>query len=88
MRRIGQSTGAQINFDARSETEYGTLRGWVQLEGFGANTRTGTDITVDINRALQFRIFADNLANTAYREHASTLDGMQRNITFSLNYAF
>src|SRR5690554_5507080 len=25
-------TGAQINLDARSETEYGTLRGWVQLE--------------------------------------------------------
>ena len=44
--------------------------------------------TFDINRALQFRMFADNLANTAYREHASTLDGMQRNITFSLNYAF
>ncbi len=44
--------------------------------------------TVDINKSLQLRVFADNLSNTAYREHASTLDGMQRNITFSLNYAF
>jgi outer membrane receptor protein involved in Fe transport len=44
--------------------------------------------TVDINRSLQFRVFVDNLSNAAYREHASTLDGMQRNITMSLNYAF
>jgi outer membrane receptor protein involved in Fe transport len=44
--------------------------------------------TVDLNSSLQLRVFADNIANTAYREHASTLDGMQRNITFSLNYAF
>lgn len=44
--------------------------------------------TVDINRALQLRVFADNLGNSAYREHASTLDGMQRNVTFSLSYAF
>ena len=44
--------------------------------------------SIDLHRSLQLRVFADNLANTAYREHASTLDGMQRNITFSLNYAF
>lgn len=44
--------------------------------------------TVDIYRSLQFRVFADNILNAAYREHASTLDGMQRNITFSLNYSF
>jgi outer membrane receptor protein involved in Fe transport len=44
--------------------------------------------TVDLHRSLQLRIFADNITNVAYREHASTLDGMQRNITFSLNYAF
>jgi len=44
--------------------------------------------TLDLNRSLQFRVFADNITNAAYREHASTLDGMQRNITFSLNYVF
>lgn len=44
--------------------------------------------TIDLHRSLQLRIFADNITNVAYREHASTLDGMQRNITFSLNYAF
>ncbi len=44
--------------------------------------------SVDLHRSLQFRIFADNITNVVYREHASTLDGMQRNITFSLNYAF
>ena len=52
LRRASQGTGAQINFDARSETEYGTLRGWVQLEGFSANTQTGQDVFIDINRAL------------------------------------
>ncbi len=44
--------------------------------------------TVDLHRSLQLRIFADNITNAAYREHASSLDGMQRNLTFSLNYAF
>lgn len=48
-------TGAQINFDARSETEYGTLRGWVQLETLaagGTNRSAATDINISINRAV------------------------------------
>jgi len=44
--------------------------------------------TFDIAKKVQLRVFADNLSNSAYREHASTLDGMARNITFSVNYAF
>ena len=45
-------TGAQINLDARSETEYGTLRGWVQLEGVTGNTFNPADIGIVINRAV------------------------------------
>jgi len=55
-RGIHQTTAAQINLDARSETEYGTLRGWVQLETpAGAGTDRSHplgDVGVAINRAL------------------------------------
>jgi outer membrane receptor protein involved in Fe transport len=44
--------------------------------------------TFDVSKSLQLRVFADNISDAAYREHASTLNGMQRNITLSLNYAF
>ena len=48
VRRVSQGTGAQINLDARSETEYGTLRGWVQLEGFASNrNETGSGASFD-----------------------------------------
>ena len=47
-----KTAGAQINFDARSETEYGTLRGWAQLEGTAANASEATDINILINRAV------------------------------------
>ena len=47
-----KTAGAQVNFDARSETEYGTLRGWAQLEGTAANASEATDINILINRAV------------------------------------
>lgn len=37
---------------------------------------------------LNLKLIADNLADTAYREHASSLDGMGRNFTVSLSYSF
>jgi len=40
----------------------------------------------DLHKHLQLRLFADNLTNQVYREHASTLDGMRRNVTLSLRY--
>lgn len=40
----------------------------------------------DLHKHLQLRVFADNLTNQVYREHASTLDGMRRNVTLSLSY--
>lgn len=49
---FNQLTGAQINLDARSETEYGTLRGWIQLEGQTANTGHPADVGIAINRAM------------------------------------
>ena len=48
---LNQTTGAQLNFDARSETEYGTLRGWVQLEGFASNRNHGGSSAVAIRDA-------------------------------------
>jgi outer membrane receptor protein involved in Fe transport len=40
----------------------------------------------DLHKHLQLRLYADNLTNRVYREHASTLDGMRRNVTISLSY--
>lgn len=37
---------------------------------------------------LTFKVLADNLGDAAYREHASSLDGMGRNITFTVSYTF
>ncbi len=37
---------------------------------------------------LSLKIIADNLSDSAYREHASSLDGMGRNVTFSLSFTF
>jgi len=38
--------------------------------------------------SLQMKIFADNLLDTSYREHASSLDGLTRNVTVSVSYSF
>lgn len=37
---------------------------------------------------LNLKMIADNLTDSAYREHASSLDGMGRNFTFTINYSF
>lgn len=37
---------------------------------------------------LDIRLIADNLLNRQYREHASSLDGLARNVTMSLKYSF
>lgn len=39
-------------------------------------------------RNLEMRVLADNLLNRQYREHASSLDGLARNVTVSLKYSF
>lgn len=41
-----------------------------------------------IREPLKLKLVADNLADAAYREHASSLDGMGRNFTISLSYSF
>jgi outer membrane receptor protein involved in Fe transport len=38
--------------------------------------------------ALQLKLFADNLLDSSYREHASSLDGLSRNVTVSVSYSF
>jgi outer membrane receptor protein involved in Fe transport len=44
--------------------------------------------TFQLNKDLELRLFGDNLSNQTYREHGSSLNGMARNVTISLNYAF
>lgn len=59
-------------------------------------SQNGTDGFVNIQvlanyypgENLSLKLLADNLGDIAYREHASSLDGMGRNITFSINYTF
>lgn len=59
-------------------------------------SKYGTDGFVNIQfisvyegiSALKFKVFADNLLDTSYREHASSLDGLSRNITVSVTYSF
>jgi len=38
--------------------------------------------------SMQIKVFADNLFDRSYREHASALDGLSRNVTVSLAYSF
>ena len=76
-------TGAQINFDARSETEYGTLRGWVQLEtgpgtAGGQNRSASTDVDIAINRAViqlggLWMAYADSLFSSSSNIGGSSL---------------
>ena len=54
-------------------------------DGF-ANVRLG--ITWKVNDRFTCRLIGDNLTNSAYREHASSLDGMARNVTISLRRNF
>ena len=57
-------------------------------------SRFGTDgfinaqfvLQADITERLHFRLMGDNLFNSAYRNHASTLDGLSRNFTGTLRY--
>lgn len=59
-------------------------------------SRSGTDGFVnlqlianyEIMSSLHFKVILDNIADIAYREHASSLDGMGRNFTLSLKYIF
>jgi len=37
---------------------------------------------------FELKLIADNIFNTQYREHASSLDGLARNVTISLQYSF
>lgn len=56
----------------------------------------GTDAFVNVQLVTNWnpteniglRVVADNLTNAAYREHASSLDGLRRNITFAFRYKF
>lgn len=41
-----------------------------------------------INKEFEIRLFGDNLSDQVYREHGSSLNGMARNVTVSLNYSF
>lgn len=59
-------------------------------------SENGTDGFINIQilanyqptESINLKVIADNLADAAYREHASSLDGMGRNITLSVNYSF
>lgn len=44
--------------------------------------------TLQGSRNLEIHLLADNLLNRQYREHASSLDGLARNVTISLTYSF
>ena len=77
-RGFHHGTGAQINLDARSETEYGTLRGWVQLEGFANDSRHPADVDIRINRALiqlggLYMGYADSLFSSSSNIGGSSL---------------
>lgn len=100
-RGLNHSTGAQINLDARSETEYGTLRGWVQLETPGAGDHTGInashgtgDIGIAINRALiqlggLYMGYADSLFSSSSNIGGSSLGnyaGFTYADTFNYHY--
>ncbi len=54
-------------------------------DGF-VNLQLLVNIHPEDNIAIKF--IADNLIDEAYREHASSLDGMGRNFTISLTYTF
>lgn len=41
-----------------------------------------------LSEQSEVRLFADNLLDTAYREHASSLDGPGRNLTLRYSYTF
>lgn len=59
-------------------------------------SKSGTDGFVNLQlianyqimTGLHFKLIFDNIADAAYREHASSLDGMGRNFTLSLKYIF
>ncbi len=59
-------------------------------------SQNGTDGFVNIQLLVNFqagknlslKVIADNLTDAAYREHASSLDGMGRNVTVSVSYTF
>ena len=53
--------------------------GFVNLQLL-VNLRPQDDVTI--------KFIADNIMDEAYREHASSLDGMGRNFTVSVNYQF
>jgi len=44
--------------------------------------------TLRFSSGFELRVFADNLTNEVYREHGSSLNGMARNVTLSINYTF
>jgi outer membrane receptor protein involved in Fe transport len=39
-------------------------------------------------QSSSFRLLADNLMDTSYREHASSLDGLARNVSLRYSYNF
>jgi outer membrane receptor for ferrienterochelin and colicin len=59
-------------------------------------SNTGTDgfVVLQLSGSWQFndqntlRIFADNILDSAYREHGSTLDGLGRNLSLAYSYTF
>jgi outer membrane receptor protein involved in Fe transport len=59
-------------------------------------SKNGTDGFVNVQlisvyegiSSLKLKLFADNLLDSSYREHASSLDGLSRNVTVSVSYSF
>ncbi len=45
-------------------------------------------VNLKFNYNLNFKLIADNLANSSYREHASALDGLRRNLSITASYTF
>ncbi len=45
-------------------------------------------INIRASEQLNLQLIGDNLLNSSYREHASSLDGLRRNVTFTAKYAF
>jgi len=91
-------TRGQLNVHARSVTEYGTLAGWIQLEGNvgGTGASIGNSITVTgatmslgpLTAGYDYSIFAARpLVDTFTTDEGNAFNGRDRTQFVSLNWA-
>lgn len=91
----GAVVSARLTFDARSETDYGTLQGWIRLDGSDSNV-SGALVTTDVNWSNAW-IALGNFS-IGHREHRGAIaalpggpfDGDDQNLgdVFYADYTF